>query len=44
MNTRTSKLFRQENHFNIFIIFAISKNLSFESQIKLTILRLITQN
>ena len=44
MNARTSETFRQEDHFNIFIIFAVSKNLSFESQIKFTILRSATQN
>ena len=44
MNAQISKIFRQEHYFNIFIIFIVSKNLSYQSQIKSIILRLITQN
>ena len=44
MNVQTSETSQQKNHFNIFIIFIVSKNLSFKSQIKLTILRFTTQN
>ena len=44
MNARTSETFRQKDHFNIFIIFVVSKDLSFKSQTKSTILKLITQN
>ena len=44
MNARISETFRQKDHFNIFIIFVVSKDLSFKSQIKSTILRSTTQN
>ena len=40
MKVQTFETSWQEDHSKIFIIFAISENLSFESQIKLTIFNL----
>ena len=40
----TFKTSRQKDHFKIFIIFAISENLSFKSQIKSTIFKSNMQN
>ena len=40
MKVGTFKILRQKNYLRIFIIFAVSKNLLFESQTKSTILNL----
>ena len=44
MKVRTFETSRQEDHSRIFIIFAVSENLSFESQTKLTIFSSDIQN